>query len=140
MYIPPDSQHSERAVLHAQCQVDAVRTHCCTADGLLHVTACYQSMVYQAPYPTILKKAKLNNVKYVLLFLSLQISIMIFKFKDSINFVPDRSVITASYSQRFGRVHRQGPELAFTVALHDEERLGAVMHHHLKNLAVLRAN
>lgn len=41
VYNPPDSQHSEGAILHTQCQVDAVSAHCCTADGLLHITACY---------------------------------------------------------------------------------------------------
>lgn len=35
---------------------------------------------------------------------------------------------------------RQSPELALTVTLHDEEGLVAVMHHHLEDLAVLRAH
>lgn len=63
-----------------------------------------------------------------------------FLLEDKVNFVPDRSVITASHGQGFGGVHRQGPELAFTMALHDEKRLGAIMHHHLEYLTVLSAH
>ena len=51
---------------------------------------------------------------------------------------PYRAVITASHSKRLFGMDVKSPELALTVALHDEQRLVSVPHHHLKDLTVLR--
>lgn len=54
--------------------------------------------------------------------------------------LPNRAVVATGHGERFGRMNRQGPQLALTVTLHDEEGLGAIVHHHLKNLTILRAH
>lgn len=53
--------------------------------------------------------------------------------------LPYRAVIAAGHGKGFGWMNRQGPQLPLTVTLHDKKGLGAIMHHHLKDLAVLRA-
>lgn len=42
----PDSQHGERAILHAKSKMDSIGADGGTANGLLHVAAGNQSMVY----------------------------------------------------------------------------------------------
>lgn len=54
--------------------------------------------------------------------------------------LPNRAVVAASHGEGFGGMNREGPQLALTVTLHDEEGFGAIMHHHLKNLTVLCAH
>ena len=58
---PPDPQHGEGAVLHAQCQVDAVGADGRTADGLLHVAAGDQGVVDQTPDPVDRTHTSLMN-------------------------------------------------------------------------------
>lgn len=58
----------------------------------------------------------------------------------SFRLLPNRAVVAAGHGERFGRMNRQGPQLALTVTLHDKEGLGAIVHHHLENLTVLCAH
>lgn len=48
----PYSEDSEGPILHSQGQVNAIRAYSRTADGLLHIAARYQSVIYKAPYPS----------------------------------------------------------------------------------------
>lgn len=60
IFYPPDSENGEGAILHPQGQVNAISADGCTADGLLHVTASYQCVIYKTPYPLDTEGSRTN--------------------------------------------------------------------------------
>lgn len=57
----PYSEDSEGPILHSQGQVNTIRAYSRTADGLLHIAARDQSVIYKAPYPSGIRQINLRK-------------------------------------------------------------------------------